>query len=99
MPKIYKYLGIVILFHSREHDPIHVHGRHGGHESKAEIFISNGNIEVGFKKVRGKTPLKKTQKDLFESFVVAKAEEIVQKWTAHFVWNTKVELEEIQEEI
>ena len=26
MPKLFEYLGIVILFYSNEHEPIHVHG-------------------------------------------------------------------------
>jgi len=25
MPKIFEYLGIVLLFYSKEHEPIHVH--------------------------------------------------------------------------
>ena len=28
MPKIYVYLGIVILFYSNEHEPVHVHGKY-----------------------------------------------------------------------
>ena len=39
MPKIYKYFGIVFLFHARDHQPIHIHGRKKGAESKAEIII------------------------------------------------------------
>lgn len=27
MPKIYDYLGIVFLFYSNEHEPLHVHVR------------------------------------------------------------------------
>ncbi len=42
MPKIYKYLDIIIFFHSREHKPVHVHGRHDGRESKAEIVFREG---------------------------------------------------------
>lgn len=42
MPKIFEYLGIVILFYSKEHEPIHIHGEHGEYESKAEFYIENG---------------------------------------------------------
>lgn len=28
MPKIYEYLGIMIMFYSNEHEPIHVHGKY-----------------------------------------------------------------------
>lgn len=39
MPKIYNYLGIIILFYSNEHEPIHVHGKYDEKESKDEIII------------------------------------------------------------
>lgn len=32
MPKIFEYLGIIIMFYSNEHEPIHVHGKHQGLE-------------------------------------------------------------------
>ena len=44
MPKLYEYLGIIVLFYSNEHEPIHVHGRRHGHESKAELTIENGKV-------------------------------------------------------
>jgi hypothetical protein len=30
MPKIFEYFGIVILFYSNEHEPVHVHGKYQG---------------------------------------------------------------------
>ncbi|HCG5141951.1 TPA: DUF4160 domain-containing protein, partial [Vibrio parahaemolyticus] len=39
MPKIYEYLGIVLFFYSNEHEPIHIHGKFQGKESKAEIHL------------------------------------------------------------
>jgi len=44
MPKLYDYFGLVFLFYSHEHEPIHVHGKYQGKESKAEIIFENGNI-------------------------------------------------------
>jgi len=44
MPKLYTYLGIIIMFYSNEHEPIHVHGKHQGAESKAEIIIEDGKV-------------------------------------------------------
>ena len=35
MPKIFEYLGIIIMFSSNEHEPIHVHGKFQSLESKA----------------------------------------------------------------
>ncbi|MEK6782766.1 MAG: DUF4160 domain-containing protein [Bacteroidota bacterium] len=48
MPKLYEYFGLIILFYSNEHEPIHVHGKYQEMESKAEIIFENGK----FKKVR-----------------------------------------------
>lgn len=28
MPKLYEYFGVVVYFFSREHEPIHVHGKY-----------------------------------------------------------------------
>ncbi len=53
MPKLYEYFGLVILFYSREHEPIHVHCKYQGKESKAEIIFEDGK----FLEVRGKEPL------------------------------------------
>lgn len=44
MPKIFEYLGILIFFYSNEHDPVHVHGKHDGFESRAEFYIVDGKI-------------------------------------------------------
>ena len=35
MPKLYEYLGIIVLFYSNEHLPIHVHGKYQGKEMRA----------------------------------------------------------------
>ena len=32
MPKLYEYLGLIILFYSHEHEPIHVHCKFQGKE-------------------------------------------------------------------
>ena len=40
MPKLYKYLGIIVFFYSNEHEPIHVHGRYGNCESKKPLSPS-----------------------------------------------------------
>jgi hypothetical protein len=45
MPKIYTYFGIVILFYSNGHEPVHVHGKYQDYESKAEFIIDNGEIK------------------------------------------------------
>ena len=58
MPKIFEYLGILIFFYSNEHEPIHVHGKYDGFESKAEFYIVDGEIvEI---KIKGIAMQKKT---------------------------------------
>ena len=46
MAKIYYYLGIDFIFHKNDHPPIHIHGKRGEFESKAEIIVKNGKIIV-----------------------------------------------------
>jgi hypothetical protein len=43
-PKLYEYLGIIVLFYSNEHEPIHVHGKRQGRETKAELVVENGRV-------------------------------------------------------
>ena len=58
MPKLYEYLGILIYFYSNEHEPIHVHGRYAGRESRAEIILADGRVVgVEISTVAGKRPL------------------------------------------
>ncbi|MET1257566.1 DUF4160 domain-containing protein [Aliikangiella maris] len=38
MPKLYEYLGIVLFFYSNEHEPIHVHGKYNGKETKGKVW-------------------------------------------------------------
>ena len=69
MPKIFEYLGIVIMFYSNEHEPIHVHGKFQAYESKAEFIIIDGKIsDIKIKEVKGKKPLPKKELKEFSSF-------------------------------
>jgi hypothetical protein len=53
MPKLYEYFGLIVLFYSNEHEPIHVHGKYQGTESKAEIIMDNGEIaEISYSLLR-----------------------------------------------
>lgn len=84
MPKLYEYLGIIIMFYSNEHEPIHVHGKHNGRECKAEIILRNGKVDsIRFLPVGLGLEVNK-QKE-FETFVRAYADDIVKKWIDFFV--------------
>jgi len=90
VPKLYEYFGIIILFHSNEHEPIHVHGRYQDRESKAEIIVKDGKV-IDIKIVRTKTkPLKGSQLKDFNIFVKHFADEIVKSWIDYFVLNKQL---------
>ena len=96
MPKLYEYFGLVILFYSNEHEPVHVHGKYQGRESKAEIILENGEIaEIRISSVKNKRPLEAKQQKDFEIFVKHYANEIVQKWVEFFVYNREIQSETI----
>lgn len=100
MPKIYVYLGIILLFYSNEHEPVHVHGKYQGRESKAELTIENGKvIEIIIKSVKGRAPLKTKELKYFEEFVKAYSDKIVQKWIDYFVLHKEILCENIERRI
>lgn len=100
MPKLYEYLGILVYFYSNEHEPIHVHGKHAGRESRAEIVLQDGRIvSIEFGNVAGKRPLEGQKLKDFETLVEAKAEEIVGRWINFFVHNVRSKPEIITRKI
>jgi hypothetical protein len=90
MPKLYEYFGIVVYFYTNEHEPIHVHGKHAGRESKAEIIREGGRVvEIVFSDISGKRPLEDAKLRAFQELVEAKAEDIVERWIDFFVHNIR----------
>ncbi len=100
MPKLYEYLGIIILFYANEHEPVHVHGRKAGKESKAEITVKDGTeYIINIKTVTGKPPLEKNDLKEFRHFVTVYADKIVQKWIDFFVLNKPIYPETIHKKV
>jgi uncharacterized protein DUF4160 len=100
MPKIYEYLGILILFYSNEHEPIHVHAKKGESESKAEFYLSNGLItEIIISNIKGTEPLSGKELKNFKVFLAHYAEQIVKKWIDYFVYHKNVEFERINKKL
>lgn len=96
MPKLYEYFGIVVLFYSNEHEPIHVHGKASGRECRAELQILQGRVvEIQFVRTGGRPMLNPGEMRYFEELVRAKADEIVRKWIDYFVWHKPIEPEVI----
>ena len=97
MPKLFEYLGIIILFYSNEHEPVHVHGKHQSYESKAEIIIEEGEIiGIRLKDVIGKNPLRAKELKEFQNFVDKFKEEIVRKWIDYFVYHKSLKCVKIE---
>lgn len=100
MPKLYEYLGLIILFYSHEHDPVHVHCKFQGKESKAELIFENGEfVEARISGVSGKEPLDTQNLKKFKKFVEAYYNEIVRKWMDFFIYNKPIESEKITKKL
>lgn len=100
MPKLYEYFGLIILFYSNEHEPIHVHDKYQDTESKAELIIDNGRIvEIRYSSVKGRRPLDSNEFRNFKALVEHYAEDIIQKWIDYFVLHRPVHVEKISRKI
>lgn len=100
MPKLYEYFGLIILFYSSEHDPIHVHCKYQEKESKAEIIYENGKfLEVVIKDVAGKKPLDTQNLKKFKRLVEYYRDDIIRKWVDFFIFNKEIVSERITKKI
>jgi len=100
MPKLYEYFGLVFLFYSQEHEPIHIHGKYQDTESKAEIKFENGKFkEVLIKEVQGKKPLNTQNLKKFKKIVELYRDDIIRKWIDFFVYNIEFSAEIITRKI
>ena len=100
MPKLYDYFGIVVMFYSNENDPVHVHGKYQGHETRAEIIVVNGLVQqITYSPTAGRAPLPSVQQRYFEELVESRADAIVGKWIDFFVLNKPVQSESITRRI
>src|ERR1700722_19121754 len=100
MPKLYEYLGIIVLFYSNEHEPIHVHGKYQGRETRAELIIREGKVvSIIYSPVGGRRPLEGAQLQDFQTLVGHYADDIVKKWIDYFVLHLHVQPEVITRRI
>lgn len=100
MPKLYEYFGLIFMFYSNEHEPIHVHGKYQNLESKAEIIFENGKFrEVKIGDVNGKEPLDPANMKKFKKIVELYRDDIVRKWIEFFVYNIEITPEKITRKI
>lgn len=61
MPKIYEYFGLVFLFYSNDHKPVHVHVKNGEKETKF-VFVYSKGMLVNIKQIDSSIPLTTKQK-------------------------------------
>lgn len=84
------------MFYSNEHEPVHVHGKFQGRESRAEIILVAGVVEeIRYTGVAGRAPLDTNELRFFQEIVTAKADEIVSKWIDYFVLHKSISSERI----
>ena len=100
MPKIFEYLGIVFMFYSDEHLPIHVHVQYQEFENKMEFIFENGKlVDIKIKKVRGRMPLPIKKLNEAISFSKRYYPKIASKWNDFFVLRKPVKTEKITKKI
>lgn len=81
---------------SSSHEPVHVHGKSQGRESRAEIIVVNGVVsEIRYAAVAGRGSLDANEMRFFEEVVTARADEIVAKWIDFFVLHKSIKPERI----
>ena len=96
MPKLYDYLGLIVMFYANEHEPVHVHGKCQGRESRAELIILNGQVmDIRYTETFGHPPLTRRELSYFKELASARADEIVQKWIDFFVLHKSIKPEHI----
>lgn len=100
MPKLYEYFGLIFLFYSQEHEPVHVHGKFQDKESKAEIVFEDGKFkEIIIREVQGKAPLDVQNLKKFKKVVEVYRDDIVRKWIDFFVYNIEFPSEKITKKL
>lgn len=100
MPKIYEYFGFIFYFYSNEHEPIHVHVKHGESESIFELIMMNGELErINIREKKGVNPLTDKDKRTAEAFIRKYSKNIIGKWVRFFVMKQQVRSTSIKSKI
>ena len=83
MPVIYEYLGIVISFWSKEHEPIHIHARYNDAIVKVTLFVKEDKVyRVSYKSDGGKFPEAKMRQ--LKEFVSVYKQALLYAWQQFF---------------
>ena len=91
MPKIYEYFGFIFYFYSNEHEPIHVHVKHGDKESIFELIMMNGELDhINIRNKQNVPPLAAKDQRVAEAFIRKYSKNIIDKWVRFFVMKQQV---------
>jgi hypothetical protein len=91
MPKIFEYFGLIFYFYSNEHEPIHVHVKHGDKESIFELIMMNGElVSINIRKKSGVDSLSSKDQRTVEAFIRKYNKNIISKWVKFFVMKQQV---------
>lgn len=83
MPVIYEYLGIIISFWSKEHEPIHIHASYNGATVKVILYVKEGRVyRVSYKPDGGKFPEAKMRQ--LKDFVSVYKQALLYAWLQFF---------------
>jgi len=100
MPAIYEYFGLLFLFYSNEHTPVHVHVRSGEYETVYELIVNDGTlIALKKRKIKGKKLLPNTKSKQAENLITKYSNEILQKWFDYFILNKEIDFEKISNKL
>ena len=98
MPKIFEYFGFIFYFFSNEHEPIHVHVKHGGTESVFDLIIESGVLkDIVRREKKGAKPLDSQDEKVAVEFINKYWQRIVKKWIDFFVMKKVVKTTHIKE--
>jgi hypothetical protein len=98
MPKIYEYFGLIFLFYSNDHLPIHVHVKSDERESKFVLKYEGGKL-FDVVQVKSKTPLSERQTRNSIKFIKKYHKQITEKWYDFFVLNKSLKCRKINTKI
>ena len=77
MPKIFEYFGLIFLFYSNEHEPIHVHVKNA--DGKAKFEITEDAVVLVYNKGLKNKDIKAAEMVLEENHDLA-----IAKWKEYF---------------
>lgn len=97
MPKIFEYFGFIFYFFSNEHEPIHVHVKHGSTEAIFELIMEDGVlVEIRRREKSNADPLSTKEEATAREFIKNYYKEIIDKWVRFFVLREAVQNTEIK---